>query len=106
MGNKPCGDADDAVLEGAIMALPSRMPQPARVLSRPVVAVSWCSRPAMVAASSAPHIHAVLTSAYPLGRCRRAAPCLLSRKMFSILFGAGTSTRPKRPCAVWTRQGW
>lgn len=35
--------------------------------------MSWCSQPAMLAASSAPHIHAVLTSTYPEGRCRRAA---------------------------------
>ena len=39
----------------------------------------------MLAASSAPHIHAVLTWAYPLGRCRSAAPSLLSRKTFSML---------------------
>ena len=33
----------------------------------------------MLAASSAPHIHARLTWGYPEGRCRRAAPSLLSR---------------------------
>src|SRR3954451_16677261 len=47
------------------------------------VAVSWCSQPAMLAASSAPHIHARLTSGYPEGRWRRAAPCLASRNRFS-----------------------
>ena len=47
--------------------------------------MSWCSQPAMLAASSAPHIHAVLTCLLPDGRCRSAAPCLLSRKMFSTL---------------------
>ena len=39
----------------------------------------------MVAASSAPHIQARLTWGYPEGRCRRAAPSLLSRKMFSTV---------------------
>ena len=55
-------------------------------MSSPAVrAVSWCSQAAMVAASSAPHIQARLTWGYPEGRCRRAAPSLLSRKMFSTV---------------------
>src|SRR6185503_12381332 len=64
------------------MAWPPRMPWPdSRAPER--VAVSWCSQPAMLAASSAPHIHAVLTCRYPEGRCRRAAPSLASRNTFS-----------------------
>ena len=39
----------------------------------------------MLAASSAPHIHARFTWGYPDGRWRRAAPSLLSRKMFSTV---------------------
>jgi hypothetical protein len=37
------------------------------------------------AASGAPHIQALLTWGYPLGRRRRAAPCLPSRGTFSIV---------------------
>jgi len=39
----------------------------------------------MLAASSAPRIHARLTWGYPDGRCRRAAPSLLSRNRFSTV---------------------
>ena len=69
----------------AIMALPPRTPCPARMSWPAVTAVSWCSQAAMLAASSAPHIQARLTWGYPEGRCRRAAPSLLSRKMFSTV---------------------
>jgi hypothetical protein len=69
----------------AIMALPPRTPCPARMSSPAVRAVSWCSQAAMLAASSAPHIQAMFTCGYPDGRCRRAAPSLLSRKRFSML---------------------
>jgi len=69
----------------AIIALPPRTPCPARISSPVVRVVSWCSQAAMVAASSAPHIQARFTRGYPEGRCRRAAPCLLSRKMFSTV---------------------
>src|SRR5579859_6669092 len=69
----------------AIMTLPPRTPWLCTMSSPWAVAVSWCSQAAMVAASSAPHIHAVLTWGYPDGRCRRAAPSLLSRKMFSTV---------------------
>ena len=47
--------------------------------------VSWCSQAAIAAAISDAHIHAVLTCSWPEGRWRSAAPCLLSRKMFSML---------------------
>src|SRR5690242_1966185 len=67
----------------AIMAWPPRRPWRNSCPSGPGVAVSWCSQPAMLAASSAPPIHTVLTCGYPDGKCRRAAPCLASRKMFS-----------------------
>ena len=67
------------------MALPPRTPCPARMSCPAVTAVSWCSQAAMVAASSAPHIQARFTWGYPDGRCRRAAPSLLSRKMFSTV---------------------
>ena len=65
------------------MALPPRTPCPYRMSWPAVRAVSWCSQAAMVAASSAPCIQARLTWGYLDGRCRRAAPSLLSRKMFS-----------------------
>jgi hypothetical protein len=40
---------------------------------------------------------AVLTCGYPEGRWRRAAPCLVSRKMFRLRSGTGTSARLRRP---------
>ncbi len=71
----------------AIMALPPRRPWPARmsVWSSASTPVSWCSQAAILAAMSAPHVQAVLTCLFPEGRCRSAAPCLVSRKMFSTL---------------------
>ena len=66
------------------MALPPRTPCPARMSWPAVMAVSWCSQAAMLAASSAPHIQARFTWGTE-GRCRRAAPSLLSRKMFSTV---------------------
>ncbi len=67
------------------MALPPRMPCPARISSPEITPVSWCSQAAMQAASSAPHIQAMFTLTWPLGRWRRAAPCLPSRKMLSTV---------------------
>jgi hypothetical protein len=82
VADQPAGDRDQRHRKVAIMALPPRTPCPARMSVR---AVSWCSQAAIVAASSSPHIQAVLTWGYPEGRCRGAAPSLLSRKMFSTV---------------------
>src|SRR6266496_3986044 len=67
-------------------ALPiSRTPWPSTSSPPSMSPVSWCSQAAMAAAISDAHIHAVLISGQPDGRCRSAAPCLESRKMFSAL---------------------
>ena len=63
----------------AIMALPPRTPCPYRMSSPGMRAMNWCTQAAMVAASSAPHIRARLTSGYPEGGAA-AAPRLLWRK--------------------------
>lgn len=68
----------------SIIAFPPRVPRPTIRPCSSRVTVSWCNQPAIVVASSAPHIQAVLISGWPEGRCRRAPPCLLSRKAFSI----------------------
>src|SRR5438034_11618985 len=59
------------------MALPPRTPWPCTMSSPPVMAVNWCSQAAMVAASSAPHIHARLTWGIRTGDAggRRRACC-------------------------------
>jgi hypothetical protein len=49
-----------------------------------MVPVSRCIHAAIAAAISDPDIHAVFTCLEPEGRWRSAAPCLLSRNMFSI----------------------
>jgi hypothetical protein len=69
----------------AIIALPPRTPWPSTSSPPMISPVSWCSQAATAAAISDAHIHAVLISGQPDGRCRSAAPCLESRKMFSTL---------------------
>jgi hypothetical protein len=85
MGRQPCRNPDQPAPEGFDHGLTHTNTQPDSRPCGPSVAVSWCNQPAMVAANNAPHVHAVFTSQYPPGRCRRAAPCLLSPKAFSML---------------------
>ena len=69
----------------AIIALPPRTPCPSTSSPPRMTPVSWWHQAAIAAAISDAHIHAVFTCSWPEGRWRSAAPCLLSRKMFSML---------------------
>ena len=73
-GGQPARDGDQPPPRGGDHGLAPRTPCPARMSSPAVRAVSWCSQAAMLAASSAPHIHAVLTCGIRTGgaaaRCR------------------------------------
>ena len=72
-----------------------------RTTGRPErVAVSWCSQPAMLAASGAPHIHAVLTCGYPDGRCRRAARSSASEHVLDRGPVRYRAPRPPSPAAT------
>jgi hypothetical protein len=87
-------DTDEPVPQDRDRCLASADTVPCQGFLSPLlhsVAVSSWSQAAMFAASSAACIHAVLISLYPLGKRRSAAPCLLSRKMFS---GRGSLPAP------------
>jgi hypothetical protein len=60
--DQPVRDVDEPVSRGGDHRLAVTDAVPTRLPCGLVRAVSWCSQPARVAASSAPHIHARLTS--------------------------------------------
>ena len=85
VADQPAGDGDEPPPQGFDHGFAAADPVTGQDGLPEVAAVSWCSHAAMFEASSAPHIQAVLTWMYPDGRWRRAAPCLLSRKTFSMV---------------------
>ncbi len=78
----------------AIIALPPRVSCPSSSSLPDIRPVSWCSQAAIAAAISDACIHAVLACSSPEGRCRSAAPCLLSRKILRGCISGRTGHLP------------
>ena len=76
MADQPAGDGDEPAAQGGDHGLAAADAVAAGIALAPCGVVSWCSQPAMLAASSAPYIQAVFTLDVSRGQMPQRGPVL------------------------------